>query len=151
MSQAYKYTSGADLLTTLADLGDWGQLRNGASCIVEVLEIQVFQVIETTLDMNGIRLVVGTVGSGGTDESNDKYQTDGPAAIADFFTLPTVDVSTPILELFQGWNILQPFVWLPTPETQLILSPSQALGIRPVKADAITSGVGINIIWQEYR
>ena len=150
MSQWMTYSSSTSAVTSPADTGDWFQLRNGAAVTVEILEIQVFQHVETTLVMNALELRRGTGGAGGTGMTEDEWQTLGTTPLATAFSLPTTDVGTADLTLTYGWNILQPFVWLPTPEIYLHLKPSDHLGIAAVVADSI-AGVGCNIIWRELR
>ena len=150
MSQVFKYVTSTSGVTSLADTGDWFQLRNGASCIVEILEIRVFQHVETDIQLNGIRLARGVGGAAGTGLTEYDYDVNNPAPVATAFSLPTTDVGTLDLEIRCGWNILQEFVWLPTPEIQIILHASDHLGIAPIVADAI-AGVGCSITWQERR
>jgi hypothetical protein len=138
-------TAAAALAVT--DTGDFLQLRGAAGAIVEILEIRVSQTSDTTLAMNAISIQRGTAGSGGAARSEYEYDTAGPTALVTAFSLATVDVGSVDLAVVAGWNILQEFVWLPTPEMQLHLAASDHLGISLLNADTLT--VNAQVTWRE--
>jgi len=136
--------------TSLAvvDNGDFLQLRNTTAIRIEVLEIVVYQTSDVTLAMKALRFQRGVGGSGGTALTEREWDVAGQAPAGACFSLPTVDVGTLDLDVHRGWNILQEYVWLPTPAFPLILKPSDHLGIS--LRDNTTLTIGCGILWQEY-
>ena len=62
--------------------------------------------------------------------------------------MPTGDVGTVTWDLVCGWNILQEFVWLPTPRFQLFMGASDTLALSLLNTDALT--IGCSVIWEEF-
>lgn len=139
------YAKGSAMAVT--DTGDFLQLRNGAGVICRIHEIRVWQESDTTLAMNTVRIQRGVGGSAGTGTSEDEMDIVSPASAATAFTLPTTDVGTLDLTIQCGWNILQEFVWLPTPDIQIHLAASDELGLSLRVADTLT--IGASIWWEE--
>jgi hypothetical protein len=140
------YTQANGLSVT--DTGDFIQLRGAAGVRIEVLEIRVSQTSDTTIAMNTIRLHRGTGGAAGTGLTEREWDIAGAAPAATGFSLPTTDVGTLDLDVHCGWNILQEFVWLPTPEFPLVLAASDHLGVSLLAADTLT--MNASILWAEY-
>lgn len=132
---------------SVTDTGDFLQLRSTTGVICEVLEIRCWQTSDTTLAMNGIQISRGASGAAGSDVTNHEWDIAGPGAVADAFSLATTDVDTLDLDIRCGWNILQEFVWLPTPEFQIHLAASDHLGVHLVNTDSLT--MGWTIVWRE--
>ncbi len=133
---------------SVTDTGDFLQLRNTTAVTCKIKEIRVWQTSDTTLAMNGIQISRGDSGAAGSDVTNHEWDIGGPAAVADAFSLATTDVTTLDLDIRCGWNILQEFVWLPTPEFQIHLAESDHLGVHLVGTDSLT--MGWTIIWEEF-
>ena len=101
--------------------------------------------------MNAIRMRRGTTGTvGGGVVTEEKWDEGGLAVSAvEAVSLPTGDVATITLGYTRGWNILQEFVFLPTPEFPMILRGSaEKLGVSLLNNDTLTLGWGI--LWQEF-
>ncbi len=139
------YAQGNNLAVT--DTGDFLQLRGAAGVICIVKEIRVWQESDTALAMNTIRIQRGTGGAAGTGLTERENDIAGAAPLATAFSLPTTDVGTLDLDVHCGWNILQEFVWLPTPEFQIHLAASDHIGVSLRVADTLT--IGASIWWTE--
>lgn len=132
--------------------GNFALFANGASVISRILEIRVWQSNIIVLEQAPIMLERGTTGgSGGTDVGADKMDTNSPnagATVSDSATaitdVATIDWSKPL-----GWNMVQEAVWLPTPETHLILKPSDGLGISLLATPDGSTTIGWSIDWTE--
>ncbi len=134
-------------ITLAADNGDFGALIGTAGTGGLVHEIRVWQTGTTTLTMDQLRITRGTLAAGGAAlVERDMDPTD--TAIYTGVQLPTTDV-TADYELHMGWNLLQEFVWLPTPRIQLLLNDGDDLGIGREGTMAHT-GVGFSITWEEW-
>lgn len=134
---------------SVTDAGDFLQLRNASDQLVVIHEIRVFQEPATpTLVLNGVNIRRGINGAVGSSHSEWLIGKSGAAAGAAAFSLPTTDVDTADLDFFFGWNLLQEWVYLPTPETRIHLANSDHLGVA-LNADA-TATIGWLIIWEEY-
>lgn len=143
-----KYTSSAESMT-ITDATQFFQLRGATGATAEILEIRVFQTSDTSLAMNAIHFERGTAGAGGTTPTPDEWSPDGPAAIyVAAHTGPSGEVGTVDWNYRQGWNILQEFVWLPTPEIQIYLKQDDDLALSLVTADSLT--MGYTITWIEF-
>lgn len=132
---------------SVTDTGDFIQLRNSTGVTCEILEVRVWQTSDTTLAMNAIRMRRGANGAAGTELTERELDVAGAAPVATAFSLPTTDVNSDDLDIHCGWNILQEFVWLPTPEFQIHLAASDHFGVSLLIADTLT--IGANIIWRE--
>ena len=135
---------------SVSDNGDFFQLRNGATSIVKILEFRAWQISDTALAMAAIRLDRGTGGAGGNAMTEYEWDSGGPASSVTTFNLATTDANSAgqTLAYAGGWNILQEFVFLPTPEFQLYLSPGTNLGASLEAADTLE--IGFSCVWQEY-
>jgi len=135
----------------VSDAGDFIQLRGGASrkCIIK--EIKVWQDSATTLAMETVRIHRGTgAGNAGVALTVRSVDITSAAAVATSFRLPTADVSTLDLDIHDGWNILQAYVWLPTPEIEIEVTAGQDLGISILNGPGTTiTKVGASIFWEE--
>lgn len=125
------------------------QMRNIANRSARIHSISVFQISTPSLAMNGIRLNRGTGGSGGTDRSSlvrkgDNVDTN--AGIAPF-ELTSTPISSVDWDAFRGWNILQEYVWLPTPRMQIELAASNHFGLSLVTGATLT--IGLTVVWEE--
>lgn len=147
MGQTYTYQAGTNSIA-VTDTGDFFQLRNGTNALVELKSIRVFQTSDTTLAMNAVNIIRGDTGAGGVAMVEHEYgNITGPTAVAAALSLATTDVTNADLSFWGGWNILQEFVWLPTPELQIELVRSDHLGLALAVADTLT--IGVNVIWDE--
>ena len=133
---------------TVSDQGDFFQMRNTTGNRIEVLEIRVWQTSDTALAMNAIRIQRGVGGSGGNAVTERSWDAGGKSVAATCFDTCTGDVGTLDLDIHCGWNILQEFVWLPTPEFYLILQPSDHVGLSLLISDSLT--MGASMLWQEF-
>lgn len=140
------YMASASALAVV-DGGDFFQLRNTTARSVLIHAVHVSQTSDlsiTAMQFVNIRRGVGGLAGTGLDEwEND---VSGVAAGATAFSLPTTDVGTADWDAFFGWNILQEFVWLPTPEMRLKLKASDHLGIAII-SDTLT--VNVTVFWEE--
>ncbi len=144
----------SDANLAITDTGDMFQLRNGASVVTLIKEIRVFQESDTALAMNALTITRGAGGTSGTALTEHEFDIADAAAGATAFsddsasTAIGVSVGTADWQVFFGWNILQEFVWLPTPETQLWLANSDHLGVALRVSDTLTCG--FSIVWEEF-
>lgn len=137
----------------LTTAGDIFQLRNSTSRTLRIIEIRIGQTNITALENLAVQLVRGTGGSTGTALTEYEWNVDGPAATATAASRATsfgTEVDSGGVDLDYGavWNILQEFVWLPTPDLELIIPPSFDLGIGISVPNASTS-INVNVVWQE--
>lgn len=145
MGSLYQVTgTGLSVSTT----NDIVQLRGAAGVIIKIHEIRVWQTSETTLAMNGIRLIRGTGGATGTGLVEREFDIVGSAPAATAFSIPGTNVATGVdFDFEAGWNILQEFVYLPTPALRLHMAASDELGVRLINSDTLT--MGVTILWEE--
>ena len=144
------YTSNIEDQDTLADNGDFGVLTNGSGVFMFIHEIRIQQRDSPTLAMETIRITRGTAGgTGGTNETTYNYDILNPTAGGVLARLPTVDVSGSDLQLLVGWNLLQEFVWLPTPQMRLHMAISDRIGIGKLGTTSIT-GFSVQCTWEEF-
>ena len=119
-----------------------GQITDLGDAAEEVLTVQ-------------LRRGVGSVtsGSGGSSPTPAKLETGDTAAAATVeisnTTAMVVGSGTITILKFLPWNIRGEFVYLPTPEARIILSPSErlAVGLLAAPADTITSHG--TLVWEE--
>ena len=125
------------------------QMRNGTGETAEILAIQIFQTTETAIAnaMNGLRLNRGAGGAtGGTMTVRKMFVGDAASGMT-VVSAPGTSVGTLDLDELAGWNVLQPFVWLPTPDFQIFLAASDHFGISLEITDTLT--VRGSIWWKE--
>lgn len=142
-----RYMSSAINLAVTDD-GDFLQLRNGASTVVEIHEVRVFQTSDLALNPNGINFRRGVGGAGGATHTEWKYDVSSPDAGIAALDLATTDVGTVDLHLVFGWNLLQEFVWLATPQQRIWLAASDHFGVALSDDDTLTMGWFIH--WEEW-
>lgn len=134
---------------SVTDNGDFIQLRMGSTTKAQILEIRVWQESDLTITaMHTLRIQRGAGGAVGSALTEREYDIAGAGPVATAFSLPTTDVGTLDFDLHAGWNILQEFVWLPTPELQLPLAASDHLGVSLRVNDTLT--IGASITWVEF-
>ena len=133
--------------------GDIFQLRNGATRRVEILEIRIGQTSITSLELLVIAFNRGAGGVGGSALTERKFLTTMPTATAtahsdntDF----TTDVGTLDFDFGDVWNVLQNYVWLPTPEIKIILEASDHFAIALDTGPSANMSVTVNVIWREF-
>ncbi len=132
---------------TVSTVNDILQLRNSTTMKAYIHEIRVWQTSDTVLNMNAIRIRKGTGGATGTATTVNKFDpSDGNSSVTGF-SLPGTNVGTFTFDLHAGWNILQEFIWIPTPKMQLFIGLSTHLSISLLIADALT--MGVNVVWEE--
>jgi len=141
------------IISNISAATQFFQLRGDTTgSAAEILEIIVFQTGATALDaMNGIHIERGTGGTTGAAQTEDEWMIDGPAAnfaAADVGSAFGVQVGTVDWNYRRGWNFLQEFVWLPTPEVQIWLKESDDLALSLIISDTLT--IGYSITWVEY-
>ena len=136
---------------SVTDTGDVFQLRMPSTRKATILSIRLWQTSITSLFMSNVRIRRGVGGAGGAAVTEQEYDTEtaGPGGVV--VSLPTTDVGTIDWEFTDGHNILQPFIWLPTPAEQLVVMASDHLGISwgTTNGMPFTSSAGFNIIWEE--
>jgi len=132
----------------VTDTGDFIQIRNGSDTRIEVIEVRVWQTSDTALAMNAVRLHRGVSGAAGTGLTEREWDNQSGTLGVTGFSMPTTDVGTLSLDIHSGWNILQEWIWLPTPEMPLILMNNEMLGVSLLIADTLT--IGVSITWQTY-
>ncbi len=134
--------------------GDFFQLRNESTDRrAEVLEIRFGQTTLTSLEILRYAFNIGTNGGGGSALAERSYLSDHPAAACEALsdnTDFTTDVTASTFEYGGVWNVLQEFVWLPTPEIKIILEPGSNLGIALDDAPSGSASMTCNVIWREY-
>lgn len=136
---------------TVSDTGDFFQLRAPTNRRGVITEIRVFQDGNTKVAMNSIRIVRGSAGfSGGTPLTQYRDDVVAGASSLDAYSLPTGDVTTFDLDIRRGWNILQEFVWMPTPSYQIMIGKSDAVGIRLLNTPASSLNIGFNVTFEAY-
>ena len=136
---------------SVVDTGDMFQMRMPATRKATVLSIRMWQTSVVDLFMNLVRIRRGVGGAGGNAVVEQEYDTESAAPGAVVVDLPTTDVGTIDWEFNDGHNILQPFIWLPTPAEQLIVMPSDHIGVSwgTTNGMPFTSSAGFCIIWEE--
>ena len=141
--------SGKALSVSSAD--DILQLRGAVTVNCLIHEIRLWQTSDTTLAMNSVRIRRGSSGATGTDLSadEDKYVVAGASQAASAFSLPGSNVGSPSFDLHCGWNILQEFVWLPTPEIRLALHGVDMLSVSLLNTATLT--MGCSVTWEEFE
>jgi hypothetical protein len=132
---------------SVTDDGDFFQLRSVANVLIIIHEIRVYQTSDTTLAMNGIEFNRGTGGAAGNALTENKWNIGNPTVLGTAFSLATTDVGSIDLTMSLGWNILQEFLWLPTPQFRIELAAADHFGISLVNTDTLT--IGGNVVWEE--
>lgn len=133
---------------SVTDTGDFLQIRNAANTVVEVHEIRAFQTSDVLIAPNGIEIRRGVGGAGGVAHTEWEYDTTDTNAVVVAVDQATTDVGTVDLELVFGWNALQEFVWLATPQQRIWMAESDHLGVALSNADTLTMGWFIH--WEEW-
>lgn len=133
--------------------GDVFQLRNGSTRRVEILEIRMGQTTLTDLEQLAIALNRGSGGAGGSALTERAFLSTMPTATAtahsdntDF----TTDVGTLDFDYGDVWNILQNYVWLPTPEIKIVLEASDHFAIALDTGPSAAISLTVNVIWREF-
>jgi hypothetical protein len=143
-----QFTASADSVA-VSDATQFIQLIGAAGVCIEILELRVFQTADTAIALNGIVIERGVGGAGGTAATVSKWVAGGAAAVGTVnHAAPSSEVGTLDFTYRVGWNILQEAIWLPTPEMQLWLRPSDDLGVRLTGTDILT--IGYSLTWNEY-
>lgn len=125
------------------------QLRNTTDRAVLIHAVHVSQTSELTISqmhvINLRRGVSGATGDALNEWENDVSDTDaGVTAVSE----PGTNVDTSDWDGLFGWNILQEFVWLPTPEMRLWLAASDHFAVALLNADTLT--MNATIFWEEF-
>lgn len=139
---------------TSSGTNDFFQLRTPSSGYrLEVIELRLFQTSSTTLAMYAIQIArgTGTITNTGTATTIYEWDTGGQGGQGVGGTNQTTldNLGSLNLAYFVGWNILQEFVWLPTPKYPLIMRAGEKMSLSFITG-ANLSGLGGNIVWEEY-
>ena len=135
-------------ISSAADATDVFALIGGTGAIAHILEIRIWQIALTAVTNEEIIIVRGTGGATGVGVTEYDYWA-GDTPILTAVSNPGTDVATGIdLEIRAGWNVLQPFVWLPTPQLQIPMKEDDDLGISFLSTTVYTT-LGCQITWEE--
>lgn len=105
------------------------QVTAPADAIVVITKIEVSQfTLDASEDTEIVIRTRGTAGTGGTAVTPRPTQTGFAAAGSTWLASPTAGTGGNTL-IEQGWNVLSPFIWHPTPEEYIVVSPSGILQI----------------------
>lgn len=146
MSMMYTGVFGAVAVTAAQD---FFELTAPADCIVVVHMVEItqhsdFQDAGEEIVQIALKRGVGsTSGSGGTAPTPVKLQSGFAAAGSSLEVNNTTKMTSgTITTVWQSaWNERSPWLWLPTPEMRIVLSPSERLTVELVGApgDSITT------------
>lgn len=140
-----------DAARAVSATGDIFQIRNSSTDRrAEILEIRFGQTSLTDLELLTYAFNRGTNGAGGTPLTERPFLSDMPAAACEAATGAVTDVVVANLEYGGVWNVLQEFVWLPSPEIQIILEPGDDLGIAIETTPSGSMSTSCNVVWREY-
>ena len=146
------HASAAGLAVT--DTGDFFQLR-AVGVIAVIHEVRVWQENLVTLELNTIVMGRDSTGGGaaGSALTEREFSPSTTAPASTTHSLPTTDVDAGTLtwDLHCGWNILQEFVWLPTPAMRVAVYPDDDFGISLRVAPSGSQTTGVSVIWEEFQ
>ncbi len=139
-----------DDLTADADGTSALFVMTGGARAWRLLELTIFQVGTTTLTMEEVIIERGDTASGGTSQSVYSYNISDVATTGVYSNATAITEATTITwQARRGWNMLQEFVWLPTPEIQLPVEVGDDVQVILGSSTAHT-GIGVNVVWEEY-
>lgn len=136
-------------LTNDADQDIW-ELVNGSTSAVILLSFKL-SAATTSDERLSIRLVrrstTGSGGSAATEVALDGGNT--VAASAAVSTLVTTPGTIGAILMGDYWSQLSPYIYLPTPEEQIIVPPSGRLCLNLQTAVASTRNISGSVVWAE--
>lgn len=132
---------------------DWCQIRNGTGSghRVEILEIQVWQTGSTTPGVARLSLVCGDSGTGTntlTKRKIDEGQQNSDSNIVVVHS-PSGNVANVDRMVTVGWYKTSDFLWMPPPKMPFIVGSGHHFAMYFAEGGGST-GVGFNIVWEEY-
>ena len=146
------YSANATGVTVTTVSGDNTFVLLGGGNQYVIHEIRVWQTGTTTLTMEEIIIERGIGAAIGNGTGVTEYENDVDDNVQNtMYVWGTTSVEpTPItFEIRGGWNMLQEWVWLPTPDIQLFCQGTDDIGISFESTTAHTN-VGCQITWQEF-
>lgn len=152
MGRVYAAAWAATSVTAALDLFE---IVAPADAIVELLEIRIGQETEfgdaeeELLELNGLYGYT-TSGSGGAALTPRPLE-EGDAAFGGTFERLNTTVAsggTPLGKLLDTWNVRVGFLWVPTPECRITISPSGRFVLRQA-APADSIDIGGTVVFEE--
>lgn len=132
---------------TVSNANDFLQFRPESNRFMVIHEVRVFQDLGANAVGNTIRIRRGTEGSGGSPTTIYRHDVNDPGSVSNANGAPTVNVASFDFDYEDDWFPLREFLWLPTPETLLIVSSPQKLGISLGTVADIN--LVCNVQWEE--
>lgn len=139
------YSSSGSSMTFAAST-DLFHLRGAVGVVCRIKEVRLFQVGSTTLAMTGVKFIRGTGAGAGASEFTDYKMNITDSAPSATVNVPTGNVSSLDFNHHMGWNILQEFVWLATPELEIVVGATQDFAVQVFHAQTLG---GFTIFWEE--
>lgn len=137
----------------MADNGAMVHITGPTDAVTVIDKITVTQETQTSSEANAILVTrASAAGTGGGTSTVSPTEVGSPAyggTVIDDKTPWTVQPTLTTTLLREGWNVLAPFIWHPTPEERIVISPSGQLVVNLENTPGASMTFSINIAIRE--
>ena len=146
MGRMYSVVMDAVAVTAAQDLI---RISAPSDAIVVIHEVKVTQENTETSDQVAIQLQRSSTDGTGSAATPEQFESGDPAFGGTAVTNLTVATTLSDLLWREGFNVLNGFHWLPTPETRIVVSPSARFVVRIDDAPAASTTVTAVVLFEE--